>query len=123
MRVGDWSFTARSAELAAELTDTVARPDSEWIWHGGQRPDWLDQSRLAQVRKGQPLLAVLGQGAEAARVNLLSGPWAPETAAIARRQWRRVAVLAGVVVCLLDRKSTRLNSSHVAISYAVFCLK
>src|SRR5690625_5803606 len=24
---------------------------------------------------------------------------------------------------MLDRKSTRLNSSHVAISYAVFCLK
>src|SRR5690625_6804280 len=30
-----------------------------------------------------------------------------------------------VVVMLpeIDRKSTRLNSSHVAISYAVFCLK
>src|SRR5439155_21493571 len=27
------------------------------------------------------------------------------------------------VFFLLDRKSTRLNSSHVAISYAVFCLK
>src|SRR5690625_6640168 len=27
------------------------------------------------------------------------------------------------VVLELDRKSTRLNSSHVAISYAVFCLK
>src|SRR5207253_11512241 len=25
--------------------------------------------------------------------------------------------------CIEDRKSTRLNSSHVAISYAVFCLK
>src|SRR5690606_40848124 len=25
--------------------------------------------------------------------------------------------------CLGDRKSTRLNSSHVKISYAVFCLK
>src|SRR5690606_41370719 len=25
--------------------------------------------------------------------------------------------------CLVDRKSTRLNSSHVKISYAVFCLK
>src|SRR5437870_8974076 len=25
--------------------------------------------------------------------------------------------------CEADRKSTRLNSSHVAISYAVFCLK
>src|SRR5439155_22503174 len=28
-----------------------------------------------------------------------------------------------VVLLLEDRKSTRLNSSHVAISYAVFCLK
>src|SRR5690606_41953541 len=27
------------------------------------------------------------------------------------------------VIPLLDRKSTRLNSSHVKISYAVFCLK
>src|SRR5690625_6072658 len=27
------------------------------------------------------------------------------------------------IVVELDRKSTRLNSSHVAISYAVFCLK
>src|SRR5436853_4876974 len=25
--------------------------------------------------------------------------------------------------CLQDRKSTRLNSSHLGISYAVFCLK
>src|SRR6266508_721889 len=30
---------------------------------------------------------------------------------------------AQCVRALLDRKSTRLNSSHVAISYAVFCLK
>src|SRR5439155_910456 len=28
-----------------------------------------------------------------------------------------------VVLTIGDRKSTRLNSSHVAISYAVFCLK
>src|SRR5690625_5927389 len=27
------------------------------------------------------------------------------------------------VPLFIDRKSTRLNSSHVAISYAVFCLK
>src|SRR3989442_9833680 len=36
------------------------------------------------------------------------------------RERERVAVLAGREV---DRKSTRLNSSHVRISYAVFCLK
>src|SRR2546426_3422056 len=26
-------------------------------------------------------------------------------------------------LCIRDRKSTRLNSSHLVISYAVFCLK
>src|SRR5690606_41509536 len=31
--------------------------------------------------------------------------------------------LSRKVSTLLDRKSTRLNSSHVKISYAVFCLK
>src|SRR3712207_7345495 len=30
---------------------------------------------------------------------------------------------AGVHIARLDRKSTRLNSSHANISYAVFCLK
>src|SRR5437773_4544779 len=28
-----------------------------------------------------------------------------------------------VLAAKLDRKSTRLNSSHITISYAVFCLK
>src|SRR6202041_1172083 len=35
----------------------------------------------------------------------------------------RPFVHASVVAVSLDRKSTRLNSSHVEISYAVFCLK
>src|SRR3954463_10525775 len=30
---------------------------------------------------------------------------------------------SGGQTCALDRKSTRLNSSHTIISYAVFCLK
>src|SRR5690625_6050182 len=34
------------------------------------------------------------------------------------------AVVSIIVISIAaDRKSTRLNSSHVAISYAVFCLK
>src|SRR5690625_6718975 len=45
---------------------------------------------------------------------------------------RAIGVQLGDFTCFLnlipgstatDRKSTRLNSSHVAISYAVFCLK
>src|SRR5438034_6704641 len=31
--------------------------------------------------------------------------------------------LADIKKCTRDRKSTRLNSSHTVISYAVFCLK
>src|SRR5215208_1950563 len=35
----------------------------------------------------------------------------------------RPTALSSSRAALRDRKSTRLNSSHVAISYAVFCLK
>src|SRR5437660_2682385 len=54
-------------------------------------------------------------------------------------EWTWIATASSVLACLgatrfdraaarknggrRDRKSTRLNSSHVAISYAVFCLK
>src|SRR5690625_5849445 len=34
-----------------------------------------------------------------------------------------IPILGFILYLILDRKSTRLNSSHVAISYAVFCLK
>src|SRR5207245_5924419 len=35
---------------------------------------------------------------------------------------RILAVVADVDVIFIDRKSTRLNSSHGSISYSVFCL-
>src|SRR5438045_5074100 len=34
-----------------------------------------------------------------------------------------LAIQASYFVTAVDRKSTRLNSSHLGISYAVFCLK
>src|SRR5438034_8154869 len=39
------------------------------------------------------------------------------------RACRASARCASPVLVFLDRKSTRLNSSHTVISYAVFCLK
>src|SRR5690625_5821252 len=45
-------------------------------------------------------------------------PW---TDGQGRQQWLSATV--SPVLARGDRKSTRLNSSHVAISYAVFCLK
>src|SRR5688500_2785932 len=54
------------------------------------------------------------------------------TAEYDEEEWSRIIDinLRGVFLCMkyeipliLDRKSTRLNSSHLVISYAVFCLK
>src|SRR5436190_3332712 len=55
----------------------------------------------------------------------------PDQVALGVDDWHRQQVVAdhddvASVVArynLLDRKSTRLNSSHTVISYAVFCLK
>src|SRR5258705_1185102 len=40
-----------------------------------------------------------------------------------RHKWSSPSSLSAAQVILQDRKSTRLNSSHLGISYAVFCLK
>src|SRR5690625_6656972 len=45
-----------------------------------------------------------------------SGAWGTFTVTNDITKYSRAAIFS-------DRKSTRLNSSHVAISYAVFCLK
>src|SRR5699024_11835670 len=66
--------------------------------------------------------------------------WRPTTASIRRRHLDRCTQSSRTTCCATgprqpsrsptcprferrDRKSTRLNSSHVSISYAVFCLK
>src|SRR5207249_11483590 len=46
-----------------------------------------------------------------------------EAAAMAFARFGNPYPCARETINPLDRKSTRLNSSHVSISYAVFCLK
>src|SRR5205809_4690473 len=61
------------------------------------------------------------------RVPAISPRHRPRQASVVTRRLQHVAVLArGLTQDLgrgADRKSTRLNSSHGYISYAVFCLK
>src|SRR5699024_11560641 len=69
-------------------------------------------------------LPISGDGFEVARADLAQrGPGD----FFGRRQHGlpalHVADLAADLALMQDRKSTRLNSSHVSISYAVFCLK
>src|SRR2546430_4555278 len=49
-------------------------------------------------------------------------PVAPDPGAELKK-WRHLELLRRVGLSQGDRKSTRLNSSHSQISYAVFCLK
>src|SRR5690625_7021691 len=58
---------------------------------------------------------------EHTRLLILNSPSNPSGQAYSRKQ---LEALGDVLLDHpKDRKSTRLNSSHVAISYAVFCLK
>src|SRR3712207_7014580 len=47
----------------------------------------------------------------------------PRSATTEAFTWIGTALGLGVAIGSSDRKSTRLNSSHANISYAVFCLK
>src|SRR3989442_2886853 len=51
----------------------------------------------------------------------ISARWRPTSRSA--RSWTRQTGSSTISLILRDRKSTRLNSSHVRISYAVFCLK
>src|SRR3712207_8937866 len=85
------------------------------------RSDRIDHRRLLRPAVGdhvRPLEARLGLSGEAAargHARLLPRPARPAARARAAFELRQDAHA--------DRKSTRLNSSHANISYAVFCLK
>src|SRR5699024_12751725 len=55
--------------------------------------------------------------------DLPPAPEKPELKPVFAPPLEEVDWAATLLECQEDRKSTRLNSSHVSISYAVFCLK
>src|SRR5204863_7627783 len=92
--VGDLSLEAQAKLLRVLETGVIERL-------GGERPVTVDVRVIAATNKDLAKAAQQGQFRE----DLLF----------------RLNVLP-VHIPPLDRKSTRLNSSHVEISYAVFCL-
>src|SRR2546427_7902191 len=81
---------------------------------------WPD--RMRQDDTGQDHLGLAGAdlGNRSGRWAAAELPWLVELEAA---HWRRDAGRSVVLCKPQDRKSTRLNSSHSQISYAVFCLK
>src|SRR5699024_12482004 len=83
------------------------------------RPETMLPIAEALVSKGMSLgtvvaLIIGGAGASIPEVVLLSKLFKKKFV---------ISFVIAILVVAIDRKSTRLNSSHVSISYAVFCLK
>src|SRR5207253_7756978 len=95
----DQTFREREAEARPFVAAALARVELHELL-----------KQLSLIRRGDPDASVAHGDPHGAGV--LEPRAEPDAAAIGRE-------LDGVG----DRKSTRLNSSHVAISYAVFCLK
>src|SRR3712207_8101132 len=72
--------------------------------------------RSARYEKPQPL-----EGRIRYRLRILPSDYKPTANRLQEKAWW---TKPGVEISTtIDRKSTRLNSSHANISYAVFCLK
>src|SRR5205814_4488281 len=82
-----------------------------WLVWVAMRRDY----RWADARRQLPAVALGGACSVASYTLAL---WAMTRAPVAA-----VAAVRETSIVFGDRKSTRLNSSHLGISYAVFCLK
>src|SRR5437764_2721849 len=110
------------AILASRLREPRQRPPAPMAT---TLQGWFERGRRQAMQYGKPLIGLALAGAAlSGLLDLFEGlPPGIETAVFA------AFVSAGIIwtvvrlVPAADRKSTRLNSSHRCISYAVFCLK
>src|SRR5215208_7855646 len=100
--------TVVSADVLFE--DHRAQLKWEWVAGLGASERRFDEVAVRAARSGADLVGYLNY-IHPYRVQILGQ--------------REIAYLTNATAddCARDRKSTRLNSSHVASSYAVFCLK
>src|ERR1035438_10808291 len=80
---------------------------------------------LIHLVPGDPILQMLGDSATPADIGALRHQYGLDQPLWAQYLHYWSGVVRGDLgsSIRLDRKSTRLNSSHLGISYAVFCLK
>src|SRR5947209_13381188 len=109
---GGYSAAFRCAELGLEtvVVDLDKRLGGACLFEG-----CIPSKALLHVA------AVLGEAERAKEFGVDFGE--PRVSLDPLRKWKSERVIGKLARGLGDRKSTRLNSSHANISYAVFCLK
>src|SRR5438034_8392621 len=87
------------------------------VFHGPHQPLTIEEVDIDKPIGREVLVRVVGSGVCHSDLHFVDGYYPFPTPAILGHE------AAGIVEEVGDRKSTRLNSSHTVISYAVFCLK
>src|SRR5690349_22585205 len=110
--------------------EAAADPEAWWLRQATELLDWVEPPTRGLDESNPPFFKWFADGklnasancldrhVEAGRGDRVAYHWRGEEGE--ERDVTYAELLAGVK---RDRKSTRLNSSHVEISYAVFCLK
>src|SRR5690625_2817833 len=118
-------FLAASVVQAAELTDIQVESSSDEVRFVLDLDSRADVPNVFTIDDPARIIVELSDTGSSINVSdspVRSGPVKSYTAMSADERTRVVIDLSRMAP-YEDRKSTRLNSSHVAISYAVFCLK
>src|SRR5437588_6806185 len=108
--------------LAAAVACLPIAPDESWKPAGGEEPI----SRILLVlgaTVGLPYFVLAATSPLLQAWYVRARPHGNPYRLFAISNLASLAALAGYPFVVEDRKSTRLNSSHTVISYAVFCLK
>src|SRR2546426_2301324 len=104
-----------------ELTDTVFTEGSGF--DGSSIRGWQAIQNSDMMVVPDPETAVMDPFTTVPTLSMICNIVDPITRQNYSRDPRNVAQKAEKYLKQTDRKSTRLNSSHLVISYAVFCLK
>src|SRR5256885_10572547 len=129
---GSWPYlrshpltTERMADMHSRLPRGVAPAPAPSLEHVmmAARARVLSRPGVDVLRQWavQPRSTSFGSQTQTQQVAQL---YAATLSAVQLRDWAEAREMSGrLQVATADRKSTRLNSSHLVISYAVFCLK
>src|SRR5690348_15677754 len=109
------TLTQGENDIAFIEVSAGIRPETALLTGRGKPLDIVEQNFDFDLLTPQKLLEKsVGQTIRVVRTNPQTGVDSTEDATV-------LSVADGQVVLKIDRKSTRLNSSHPSISYAVFC--
>src|SRR5262245_26370370 len=116
--------------LPATPWKKLARRRQRRSWIGSHGSELSTRSTRRQVIADRSWVAARTPAAAAAAA-MSAGRSEEQSSSMRGSHWRRSTIGARIAKFIgvrtststRDRKSTRLNSSHLGISYAVFCLK